>query len=391
MTTLPKLIMLLGSGELGKEFCISAKRLGCKVIACDRYKNAPAMQIADISEEFDMNDNKALTKIINKYKPDIIVPEIEALNVNTLIDVEKTGITVIPNAKATAYTMNRDKIRDHVANKLKIKTAKYMYANNIDELKENAKTFNFPIVIKPVMSSSGKGQSLVKSANELEQAWDYAIKGSRGNSSKIIIEEFINFEQEITLLTIKQKNSDTLFCEPIGHEQKNGDYQLSWQPAHINDQQITEAKIMAKKITESLGGYGLFGVEFFICKDQVIFSELSPRPHDTGLVTIISQKLNEFDLHLRAILGLPIPKQIISKPSASKVILAEENLTNFKYIGIEDALSDENINVLIFGKPIANPNRRMGVVLAIDVDIENAKNRANFAASKIKIISQESI
>ena len=391
MTTLPKLIMLLGSGELGKEFCISAKRLGCKVIACDRYKNAPAMQIADISEEFDMNDNKALTKIINKYKPDIIVPEIEALNVNTLIDVEKTGITVIPNAKATAYTMNRDKIRDHVANKLKIKTAKYMYANNIDELKENAKIFNFPIVIKPVMSSSGKGQSLVKSANELEQAWDYAIKGSRGNSSKIIIEEFINFEQEITLLTIKQKNSDTLFCEPIGHEQKNGDYQLSWQPAHINDQQITEAKIMAKKITESLGGYGLFGVEFFICKDQVIFSELSPRPHDTGLVTIISQKLNEFDLHLRAILGLPIPKQIISKPSASKVILAEENLTNFKYIGIEDALSDENINVLIFGKPIANPNRRMGVVLAIDVDIENAKNRANFAASKIKIISQESI
>ena len=391
MTTLPKLIMLLGSGELGKEFCISAKRLGCKVIACDRYKNAPAMQIADISEEFDMNDNKALTKIINKYKPDIIVPEIEALNVNTLIDVEKTGITVIPNAKATAYTMNRDKIRDHVANKLKIKTAKYMYANNIDELKENAKIFNFPIVIKPVMSSSGKGQSLVKSANELEQAWDYAIKGSRGNSSKIIIEEFINFEQEITLLTIKQKNSDTLFCEPIGHEQKNGDYQLSWQPAHINDQQITEAKIMAKKITESLGGYGLFGVEFFICKDQVIFSELSPRPHDTGLVTIISQKLNEFDLHLRAILGLPIPKQIISKPSASKVILAEENLTNFKYIGIEDALSDENINVLIFGKPIANQNRRMGVVLAIDVDIENAKNRANFAASKIKIISQESI
>ncbi len=391
MTTLPKLIMLLGSGELGKEFCISAKRLGCKVIACDRYKNAPAMQIADISEEFDMNDNKALTKIINKYKPDIIVPEIEALNVNTLIDVEKTGITVIPNAKATAYTMNRDKIRDHVANKLKIKTAKYMYANNIDELKENAKTFNFPIVIKPVMSSSGKGQSLVKSANELEQAWDYAIKGSRGNSSKIIIEEFINFEQEITLLTIKQKNSDTLFCEPIGHEQKNGDYQLSWQPAQINDQQITEAKIMAKKITESLGGYGLFGVEFFICKDQVIFSELSPRPHDTGLVTIISQKLNEFDLHLRAILGLPIPKQIISKPSASKVILAEENLTNFKYIGIEDALSDENINVLIFGKPIANLNRRMGVVLAIDVDIENAKNRANFAASKIKIINQESI
>ncbi len=391
MTTLPKLIMLLGSGELGKEFCISAKRLGCKVIACDRYKNAPAMQIADISEEFDMNDNKALTKIINKYKPDIIVPEIEALNVNTLIDVEKTGITVIPNAKATAYTMNRDKIRDHVANKLKIKTAKYMYANNIDELKENAKIFNFPIVIKPVMSSSGKGQSLVKSANELEQAWDYAIKGSRGNSSKIIIEEFINFEQEITLLTIKQKNSDTLFCEPIGHEQKNGDYQLSWQPAHINDQQITEAKIMAKKITESLGGYGLFGVEFFICKDQVIFSELSPRPHDTGLVTIISQKLNEFDLHLRAILGLPIPKQIISKPSASKVILAEENLTNFKYIGIEDALSDENINVLIFGKPIANPNRRMGVVLAIDVDIENAKNRANLAASKIKIINQKSI
>lgn len=310
MSIYPKILMLLGSGELGKEVAIAGKRIGCKIIACDRYPNAPAMQVADIAETFDMADPIALQKVIRKYKPDLVIPEIEALAVDALKELEDEGIKIIPTARATELTMNRDKIRDLASKELNLPTADYAYASNKEELYKVVSKFNFPLLIKPVMSSSGKGQSLVSESKQLEKAWETAINDSRGVSKKVIIEEYIDFVVEITLLTIKQKEGPTKFCPPIGHEQKNGDYQCSWQPAELKPDQLDEAKAMAKKITDNLGGSGLFGVEFFITKDKVIFSELSPRPHDTGLVTVISQRLNEFELHLRAILGIHIPEII---------------------------------------------------------------------------------
>lgn len=390
MSMFPKTVLLLGSGELGKEVAIAAKRLGCKVIACDRYENAPAMQIADIAEKFDMTNPYALKQAVTKHKPDVVIPEIEALAVDTLIELEKEGFNIIPNATATAITMNRDKIRELAAKKLKLKTAKYKYASNQNELKNASKNLGYPVIIKPAMSSSGKGQSLVKEDREIEQAWKNAIKGARGTSNLVIVEEFLKFDLEITLLTIRQKDGTTIFCEPIGHEQSGGDYQCSWQPAKLTNQQLEEAQKMAQLVTNSLGGVGLFGVEFFITESEVIFSELSPRPHDTGLVTLISQNLNEFELHLRAILGLPIPT-ITHTFAASRVILSPENISNVAYQGIGQAMSIENSKILIFGKPNAKKGRRMGVALATGNNLKEARYKADTSADFVKVIERKNI
>ena len=387
MTMFPKKIMLLGSGELGKEVVIAAKRLGCYVIACDRYNDAPAMQVADQFEVLNMNNESELKEVIYKCNPDIIIPEIEALAVDVLNEIEQK-ITVIPNARATAITMNRDKIRDLASNELNIRTAKFNYAINQSELDLHAETIGYPLLIKPVMSSSGKGQSLVNNKNDLAQAWNLAIEKSRGKSNKIIIEEFIEFDSEITLLTIRQSNGQTLFCAPIGHEQKNGDYQCSWQPAELNESLLGKAKQIAKRVTDNLGGVGLFGVEFFIKGEEVIFSELSPRPHDTGLVTLICQNLNEFELHLRAVLGIPIPEIVCHGASASRVILAEQKTTNVGYTGLEQALSQSNTNVFIFGKPSSTEGRRMGVAVAKAETIDEAIIKADRAAQSVQFINE---
>tara|TARA_Y100001968_G_C19438518_1_gene761175 strand:+ start:1402 stop:2538 length:1137 start_codon:yes stop_codon:yes gene_type:complete len=377
--------MLLGSGELGKEITIAAKRLGCKVIACDKYIGAPAMQVADAAEVFDMSSQSELLKTVEKHQPNLIVPEIEALAVEMLIEIEKKGFNVIPTARATSITMNRDKIRNLASNDLKIKTAKFAYASSKEELYEVIKNFSWPFIIKPVMSSSGKGQSLVKTKKDIEYSWKYALEGSRGNSKKVIIEEFINFDTEITLLTIKQKNGETLFCDPIGHVQYEGDYQSSWQPALINEKTLLNAKKIAKDVTDNLGGSGIFGVEFFICGNEVIFSELSPRPHDTGLVTLVSQNINEFELHLRAILGLPIPEITTKKFTASRVILSPNDLDTINYRGVEMALKETNTHLYIFGKPNAKKGRRMGVAIASDITLEKAISKADNAANNITI------
>ncbi len=381
----PKTLMLLGSGELGKEVAIAAQRLGCRIIACDRYSNAPAMQTADISEVLDMTNSMALKEVIRKHKPDAVIPEIEALAVDALAEIENEGITVIPTARATEITMNRDKIRNLASNQLGLQTANFAYASSRSELKEVSRPLGFPLLVKPVMSSSGKGQSLVKTAQDLDKAWVIAMEESRGTSQQVIIEEFIKFDLEITLLTIRQKDGSTLFCPPIGHEQTDGDYQTSWQPAELREDQLIQAKSMAKLVTEALGGVGIFGVEFFITKDKVVFSELSPRPHDTGLVTIISQNLNEFELHLRAILGIPIPEITIESPSASRVILAQEKLSDVAYTGVESSLEKKGTKVLLFGKPNCKKGRRMGVSLAKGKSIEEARKKADQSASCITV------
>ncbi len=385
MNVFPKKLMLLGSGELGKEVAIAAKRLGCYVIACDRYNNAPAMQIADQFEVINMNNDSELKEVIYKCNPDIIIPEIEALAVDVLMEIEE-NITVIPNARATAITMNRDKIRDLASNELNIRTAKFSYAKNQSELDSQAESIGFPLLIKPVMSSSGKGQSLVENKSDLVQAWNLAIEKSRGKSNKIILEEFIDFDLEITLLTIRQTNGKTLFCAPIGHEQNNGDYQCSWQPAELSEKVLEKAEQIAKRVTDNLGGVGLFGVEFFIKGDDVIFSELSPRPHDTGLVTLISQNLNEFELHLRAVLGIPIPKIVCHEASASRVILATQKTTDVCYTGLEEALSQSNTSVFIFGKPSSTEGRRMGVAVAKADTIDEARSKADKAARSVHFV-----
>ncbi|MEH2059762.1 MAG: formate-dependent phosphoribosylglycinamide formyltransferase [Nostoc sp.] len=383
---LPQKLMLLGSGELGKEFAIAAQRLGNYVIAVDRYANAPAMQVADAYEVISMLSADDLEAVVTKHQPDIIIPEIEAIRTEKLIEFEQRGITVIPTAAATNYTMNRDRIRELAHQELGIRTAKYGYATTLEELITVSDEIGFPNVVKPVMSSSGKGQSVVQHKSEVEKAWNYAIANSRGDSQKVIVEEFINFEIEITLLTIKQWNAPTIFCSPIGHRQERGDYQESWQPAEISEDKILKAREIAIKVTDALGGAGIFGVEFFITKDEVIFSELSPRPHDTGMVTLISQNLNEFELHLRAILDLPIPHIEQLGVSASAVILASEKSDSIAFTGVADALSEKDVDIRLFGKPNAHPYRRMGVALAKGVNVEEAREKATKAARKITII-----
>ena len=391
MAGFPKTVLLLGSGELGKEVVIAAQRLGCRVIACDRYPGAPAMQVADVAEVFPMTDADTLLRVVRRHRPDVVIPEIEALAVGALADLEQDGITVIPTARATAVTMNRDRIRDLAASELGLRTARFAYASSAEDLRQAAELLGWPVVVKPVMSSSGKGQSVVRGPDELDQAWDAAMANARGTSARVIVEEFLHFDLEITLLTIRQWQGETLFCAPIGHEQERGDYQCSWQPAQLSASQLKQAQDMARIVTDNLGGAGLFGVEFFLCGDEVVFSELSPRPHDTGLVTLISQDLSEFELHLRAVLGLPIPSFSTAKAAASRVILADRSMNSVEYDGVEQALATPDTRVLLFGKPDARPGRRMGVALARAGTVEAARAQADQAAACITVLDGSTV
>ena len=381
-------LMLLGSGELGREFAIAAKRLGCRVIACDRYDNAPAMQVADAFEVFPMLDGKALRAAVEKHKPDVIVPEIEAIDTATLAALEGEGWRVAPSARAVQLTMNRDGIRDFAAKELGLATSKYRFAETRDDAVAAAAQVGLPCVVKPVMSSSGKGQSTATDPDEVGKAWDYAVANMRGDRPRVIVEEFIAFDSEITLLTVATKDG-VLFCAPIGHRQEAGDYRESWQPAAIPREALQSARFQARKVVDALGGHGIFGVEFFVRGDQAIFSELSPRPHDTGMVTLISQFPNEFELHLRAALGLPIPSIELAGPSASAVILASEESDSIAYDGVGDALAvgapGNPVDLRIFAKPKTLKNRRMGVALARGQTIEDAVERAKSAASRVRI------
>ncbi|WP_309608488.1 formate-dependent phosphoribosylglycinamide formyltransferase [Flavobacterium sp.] len=387
---MPK-ILLLGSGELGKEFAIAAQRIGQTIIAVDSYENAPAMQVAHDFEVINMLDGEELDRIVAKHKPDFIVPEIEAIRTERFYDYENQGITVVPSAKAANFTMNRKAIRDLASKELGLKTANYRYATSSLELKKAVLEVGIPCVVKPLMSSSGKGQSTIKTQSDVDKAWNYAVEGSRGDVVEVIVEAFVKFNSEITLLTVLQNNNPTLFCAPIGHRQERGDYQESWQPAKISKKDLNEAKKMAEKVTQSLGGAGLFGVEFFLTDDGVYFSELSPRPHDTGMVTLAgTQNFNEFELHLRAILSLPIFEITLEKAGASAVILASENSNNPTYSGIEEVAKFPKTDFRIFGKPSSRPYRRMGVVLTNDTfetPIEEIVERAKKIATLVKVNS----
>jgi len=384
-----KKILLLGAGELGKEFVIACQRLGQYVIAVDRYENAPAMQVAHEFEVVDMLNGEALDAIVAKHKPDIIVPEIEAIRTERFYDYEKQGIHVVPSARAANFTMNRKAIRDLAAKELGLRTAKYAYAKSLEELRKAVKETGIPCVIKPLMSSSGKGQSYLKSENDIEKSWKYAVEGSRGDVIEVIAEEFIDFEFEITLLTVTQQNGETLFCAPIGHRQERGDYQESWQPMAMDPKLLKIAQEMAAKVTKNLGGAGIWGVEFFIGKDTVWFSELSPRPHDTGMVTLAqTQNLNEFELHARAVLGLPIAQIELLRSGASAVILADKDGRNPEFSGVDEVCKNPRTDIRLFGKPTTRAYRRMGVVVVYDdvkADIHQLRERATSEARKIKI------
>jgi phosphoribosylglycinamide formyltransferase 2 len=381
-------LLLLGSGELGREFVISAKRLGARVVACDSYEGAPGMQLADAAEVFSMLDGPALRAAVEKHRPDYIVPEIEAIRTEELEALEREGWNVVPSARAAAMTMNRDAIRALAAERLGLRTSRYRFAESLAEVRSAATHTSLPCVVKPVMSSSGKGQSTVRDWAGLDQAWTYAVANMRGDRPRVIVEEFIAFDYEITLLTVRTR-AGVMFCPPVGHVQEQGDYRESWQPAAMSDRALAQAQEMARAVVNDLGGYGLFGVEFFIRGDEAIFSELSPRPHDTGMVTLISQELSEFDLHARAVLGLPIPEVGVRGPSASAVILADREADRFRFEGLADALAlgsrDAPVDVRLFGKPVTRPNRRMGVALARGEDVEQARALARAAAGKVRI------
>ncbi|MBR6138553.1 MAG: formate-dependent phosphoribosylglycinamide formyltransferase [Prevotella sp.] len=383
-----KKILLLGSGELGKEFVIAAKRAGAYVVACDRYDNAPAMQVADEREVFSMLDGDALEAVVRKHKPDIIVPEIEAIRTERLFDFEKEGVQVVPSARAVNFTMNRRAIRDLASKELGLRTAKYFYAKTFEEFKKAADEIGFPCVVKPLMSSSGHGQSYVHNDDELEQAFREAMEGSRGDVKEVIIEEFIDFESEFTLLTVTQKNAPTIFCPPIGHVQKGGDYRESWQPYKISDEALKQAQHMADEVTRALTGYGIWGVEFFLTRQgEVIFSELSPRPHDTGMVTLgHTTNLSEFELHFRAVMGLPIAGIHLEHAGASAVILSPEDKVGQLDYNFEDALKEDRTRIRIFGKPEAHFGRRMGVVLCygdVDEDTTALRDKAKRLAKTV--------
>jgi len=384
--------MLLGSGELGKEFVIAVKRLGFYVIAVDSYNNAPAQQVADEREVIDMLDGSALDTIVARHKPDIIVPEIEAIRTERFYDYEKEGIQVVPSARAANFTMNRKAIRDLASIELGLRTASYRYADSLEELQSAVREIGSPCVVKPLMSSSGKGQSTLKAEADIEKAWNYSQSGKRGDIAEVIVESFVKFHTEITLLTVTQQNGITLFCPPIGHRQERGDYQESWQPCLISDAHLQEAQEIADKVTRSLTGYGIWGVEFFLSDDGLYFSELSPRPHDTGMVTLAgTQNLSEFELHARAVLGLPIPEITLMKAGASAVVLADKVGSNPHYIGVEDALKEPRTDIRIFGKPTTRPYRRMAVTLVYDQlgsDIQAVREDAIANAAKVKVISE---
>ena len=386
-----KKILLLGSGELGKEFAIAAQRIGQTIIAVDSYEGAPAMQVADGFEVINMLDGAALDAVVAKHNPDFIVPEIEAIRTERFYDYEKQGITVVPSARAANFTMNRKAIRDLAAKELRLRTADYRYATSGEELRKAVAEVGMPCVVKPLMSSSGKGQSTIKTEADIDKAWNYAVDGSRGDVVEVIVEAFVNFHSEITLLTVTQNNNPTLFCSPIGHRQERGDYMESWQPAKVSEADIAEAQDMARKVTEALGGAGIFGVEFFLTDEGVYFSELSPRPHDTGMVTLAgTQNFNEFELHLRAILSLPIAEITLERAGASAVILASENSDNPTFTGLEKIAALPKTDFRIFGKPTSRPYRRMGVALVngnTDAPIEEIVERAKAAAALIKVNS----
>jgi phosphoribosylglycinamide formyltransferase 2 len=381
---LAKKMMVLGSGELGKEVIIEAQRLGVETIAVDRYAGAPAMQVAHRFHVVDMLDAEQLRSIIEEEQPDFIVPEVEAIQTQVLVELEKEGYNVVPTAQATKLTMDREGIRRLASEELGLPTAGYEFANSFEELKEAVRKIGTPCVIKPLMSSSGKGQSVCRSEEEIEVSWNMALEGARGKSTRVIVEEFITFDSEITLLTVRSV-SGTSYCAPIGHVQKDGDYIQSWQPHQMSEEQIVESQRIAKKITDELGGYGLFGVELFLTKDQVYFSEVSPRPHDTGLVTLATQSLSEFALHVRAILGFPITEINLHSPGASRAIKAWEESSTYQISGLEEALAVPNTQARVFGKPETKVGRRMAVALSTADTVEDALERADKAASKIKI------
>jgi len=386
-------VLLCGAGELGKEVAIEFQRLGCEVIALDRYENAPAMQVADRSYTLSMLDGEALEQIIKQENPDYIIPEIEAIATDTLAELEQQGFNIIPTARATQLTMNREGIRCLAAETLDIPTSPYIFASSKEEFVAAVNKINVPCVVKPIMSSSGKGQSTLKSLEEIDAAWDYAQEGGRAGAGKVIVEGFVDFDYEITLLTIRhvdltsaiEDKLTTSFCQPIGHRQENGDYQESWQPQVMSELALKRAQTMAEKVTTELGGRGLFGVELFIKGDDVIFSEVSPRPHDTGLVTLISQDLSEFALHVRAILGLPIPNIVQHGPSASAVLLVAGESSNIHYSGLDKALAEINTQLRLFGKPEVSGQRRMGVALARGTEVGHACRKALAVIESIKI------
>lgn len=383
-----KKILLLGSGELGKEFAIAAKRAGQYVIACDKYDDAPAMQVADEREVFSMLDGEALAAVVSEHNPDIIVPEIEAIRTERLFDFEKQGVQVVPSARAVNYTMNRRAIRDLASRELGLRTAKYFYAKTFDEFKHAADEIGFPCVVKPLMSSSGHGQSYVHNDDELQEAFRDAMEEGRGDVKEVIIEEFIDFDSEFTLLTVTQKNGPTVFCPPIGHVQKGGDYRESWMPFHISEEALATAQHMAAEVTKALTGYGLWGVEFFLTKQgEVIFSELSPRPHDTGMVTLSHcTNLSEFELHFRAVMGLDIPAIHLEHSGASAVVLSPVESTEPLDYNLADVCREDHARVRVFGKPIAHVGRRMGVVLCYDevgCDMNALRDKAKHLAKTV--------
>jgi phosphoribosylglycinamide formyltransferase 2 len=377
-------VLLCGSGELGKEVAIELQRLGVEVIACDRYENAPAMQVADRSYCFSMLDGDELRRVIELEKPDYVVPEIEAIATDVLVELEREGVNVVPSARAAQLTMNREGIRRLAAETLDIATSPYRFADNYDDFCVAVEAIGFPCVIKPIMSSSGKGQSLLRSASELSKAWDYAQQGGRAGAGRVIVEGFVDFDYEITLLTVRHRDGCS-FCAPIGHRQEAGDYRESWQPQAMSEAALAASKSIAESVTAALGGWGLFGVELFIKGDQVWFSEVSPRPHDTGLVTLISQDLSEFALHARAILGLPIPNTANHGPSASAVILVDGVSNATRFDNLHKALAESDTQLRLFGKPEVKGQRRMGVALARGVDVNDAKAKAIAASEAVKI------
>ena len=377
-------VLMCGSGELGKEVVIELQRLGVEVIAADRYDNAPAMQVAHRSHTLSMTDADALRAIIELEKPDYIVPEIEAIATDTLVALEQEGYKVIPTARAAQLTMNREGIRRLVAEELGLPTSPFLFADNRQSYLDAVEEIGLPCVIKPIMSSSGKGQSLVRTRDELEAAWDYSQQGGRTGAGRVIIEGFVDFDYEITLLTVRHRDG-TSYCEPIGHRQQDGDYRESWQPQPMSEQALQRSREIANKVTESLGGWGLFGVELFIKGDDVYFSEVSPRPHDTGMVTLISQDLSEFALHARAILGLPIPTIRQHGPAASSVVLVSGDSTNMRYTGLDAAISEPDTDLRLFGKPEVSGQRRLGVTLALAESIDEARAKANRASASVKV------
>lgn len=377
-------VMLLGSGELGKEVVIELQRLGVEVIAVDRYENAPAQQVAHRAYTISMLDGDALRALVEKEQPDYIVPEVEAIATDTLVELEQEGFNVIPTAKATKLTMNREGIRRLAAEELGLQTSNYAFVDNIDDFKSAVEKIGVPCVVKPIMSSSGHGQSVLKSLQDIQQAWDYAQQGGRAGVGRVIVEGFVKFDYEITLLTVRHIGG-TSFLAPIGHRQQNGDYQESWQPQAMSDVALQKAQHIAEKITGALGGRGIFGVEMFVCGDEVIFNEVSPRPHDTGMVTLISQELSEFALHARAILGLPIPEINLISPSASKAIVVQGKSNQVQFGNLENVLAEPNTNIRLFGKGEVDGHRRMGVILARDISVEKALEKAFRASEKLEI------